>query len=145
MYISSKWPIIPPLVKNGCFGRCFLTLGASKITRVTHIRSLFQICHRFIILWQICHKFSSVTPISQMTLFSGPDFVLIESASLLLPIVHTLTIFLSRKLSYQQDCQPIISADPMVDGHWRWCVRTFLRSLALPIGKNGSASHTLRT
>ena len=58
-----------------------------------------------------------------MTLLSGPDFVLIESASLLLPIVHTLTISLSRKSSYQQDYQPIISADPpwstAIDEHFK--------------------------
>ena len=76
------------------------------VSYLTHIGYLWQIRHRFINLWQICHRFSSVTPSSQMTFFSGPDFVLIQSASLLLPIVHTLTISLSRKSLYQQDYQP---------------------------------------
>ena len=56
---------------------------------LTHIGRLWQICHRFINLWQICHRFSSVTSSSQMNLFSGPNFWLIEFASFQLQIVHT--------------------------------------------------------
>ena len=73
--------------------------------RLTHIGNLWQNRHRFINLWQNCHRFSSVNSSSQKLLFSGPDFVLIESAALQLPIVHTLTIYLSRKLSFQQEFQ----------------------------------------